>query len=113
MDNRKDTAPAVVADVATVYVAIELSMKNWLAALQSPRQERASRHKQAPETRRQPSVAVQPPEQRVRIEQEAQRLSGPRRPTPPAAAARRTPCPDGRQIALAGSLYVLYLWQEH
>ena len=48
MDNRKSTAPAVVADVATVYVAIELSMKDWLAALQSPRQERASRHKLAP-----------------------------------------------------------------
>jgi transposase len=48
MDNRKSTAPAVVSDVATVYVAIELSMKNWLAALQSPRQEQASRHKLAP-----------------------------------------------------------------
>jgi len=48
MDNRKSTAPTVRSDVATVYVAIELSMKNWLAALQSPRQERASRHKLAP-----------------------------------------------------------------
>jgi len=48
MDNRKSTAPAVVTDVATVYVAIELSMKNWLAAVQSPRQEQASRHKLAP-----------------------------------------------------------------
>ena len=48
MDNRKDTAPAVVRDVATVYVAIELSMKSWLVALQSPRQEQASRHKLGP-----------------------------------------------------------------
>ncbi len=48
MDNRKSTAPTVGSDVATVYVAIELSMKSWLAALQSPRQERASRHKLAP-----------------------------------------------------------------
>jgi transposase len=47
MDNRKSSAPTVVSDVATVYVAIELSLKNWLAALQSPRQERASRHKLA------------------------------------------------------------------
>ncbi|HZF35411.1 MAG TPA: IS110 family transposase [Candidatus Angelobacter sp.] len=47
MDNRKSTASAVVSDVATVYVAIELSMKNWLAAVRSPRQEQASRHKLA------------------------------------------------------------------
>ncbi|MGH9787626.1 MAG: IS110 family transposase [Candidatus Acidiferrales bacterium] len=48
MDNRKDTAPAVGLDVATVFVAIELSGKSWLAALQSPRQERPSRHQLAP-----------------------------------------------------------------
>jgi transposase len=47
MDNRKSTTPTVVTDVATVYGAVELSMKNWLLALQSPRQERASRHKLA------------------------------------------------------------------
>ncbi len=47
MDYRKDTAPAVAADVATVFVAIELSGKDWLAAVQSPRQERPGRHKLA------------------------------------------------------------------
>jgi len=48
MDHRKGTAPAVEGDIATVYVAIELSGKDWLAALQSPRQEGASRHKLRP-----------------------------------------------------------------
>ncbi|MGH6961161.1 MAG: IS110 family transposase [Dongiaceae bacterium] len=48
MDNRKSTAPAVVGDIATVYAAIELSGKDWLSALQSPRQEGASRHKLGP-----------------------------------------------------------------
>jgi transposase len=48
MENRKGIAPAVVADIATVFVAIELSGKDWLLALQSPRQERASRHKLPP-----------------------------------------------------------------
>jgi len=47
MDNRKGSASAVAADVATVFVAIELSGKDWLAAVQSPRQERPSRHKLA------------------------------------------------------------------
>jgi transposase len=47
MDNRKSSTPAVAADVATVFVAIELSGKEWLAALQSPRQERPGRHKLA------------------------------------------------------------------
>ncbi|MGH8577581.1 MAG: IS110 family transposase [Gammaproteobacteria bacterium] len=48
MDNRKSSTPAVTADVATVFVAIELSGKDWLAAVQSPRQERPGRHKLAP-----------------------------------------------------------------
>ena len=48
MDNRKRMTPAVVGDSATVYVAIELSGKEWLSALQSPRQEGASRHKLRP-----------------------------------------------------------------
>ncbi len=47
MDNRKSSAPAVAADVATVFVAIELSGKDWLTAVQSPRQERPGRHKLA------------------------------------------------------------------
>ncbi len=47
MDNRKSSASAVAADVATVFVAIELSGKDWLTAVQSPRQERPSRHKLA------------------------------------------------------------------
>jgi transposase len=48
MDNRKRMTPAVVGDTAPVYVAIELSGKDWLSALQSPRQEGASRHKLRP-----------------------------------------------------------------
>lgn len=48
MDNRTYVAPAVRPDVATVYAAIELSRKSWLAGVQSPRQGRASRHKLAP-----------------------------------------------------------------
>jgi transposase len=48
MDNRKSSTPAVAADVATVFVAIELSGKSWLAALQSPRQERPGHHSLAP-----------------------------------------------------------------
>ena len=36
MDNRKGSIPAVTGDVATVFVAIELSGKEWLAAVQSP-----------------------------------------------------------------------------
>jgi transposase len=47
MDNRKSTAPAVTVGVATVFVAIELSGKDWLTAVQSPRQERPGRHKLA------------------------------------------------------------------
>jgi transposase len=47
MDNRKSSTPAVTADVATVFVAIELSGKDWLTAVQSPRQERPGRHKLA------------------------------------------------------------------
>jgi len=45
MDNRKSSTPAVGSDVATVFVAIELSGIEWLTGLQSPRQERPSRHK--------------------------------------------------------------------
>lgn len=47
MDNRKSSTPAVTADVATVFVAIELSGKDWLTAVQTPRQERPGRHKLA------------------------------------------------------------------
>jgi len=47
MDNRTCVAPAVASDVATIYAAIELSRKSWLAGVQSTRQERASRHKLA------------------------------------------------------------------
>ncbi len=47
MDNRKHGTPAVGSDVATVYAAIELSRKDWLAAVQTPRQERPGRHKLA------------------------------------------------------------------
>jgi transposase len=47
MDNRKNVTPGVGSDVATVYAAIELSMKNWLVAVQSVRQERPGRHKLA------------------------------------------------------------------
>jgi len=47
MDNRKSSASAVMVDVATVFVAIELSGKDWLTAVQSPRQERPGRHKLA------------------------------------------------------------------
>jgi len=47
MDNRKDVTPTVGSDVATIYVAIELSRKSWLALVQSPRRERASQHKLA------------------------------------------------------------------
>jgi transposase len=52
MDNRKSSAPTVATDVATVFVAIELSRKEWLAAVQSPRQERPSHHKLAAADRR-------------------------------------------------------------
>lgn len=45
METRKPISPAAVGDTATVYGAIELSGKDWLLAVQSPRQERASRHK--------------------------------------------------------------------
>lgn len=45
MDMRTDTDPVVGSDVATVYAAIELSRKSWLAGVQSTRQGRASRHK--------------------------------------------------------------------
>ena len=48
MDNRTCVTPAVASDVATVYAAIELSRKSWLAGVQSTRQGRASRHKLAP-----------------------------------------------------------------
>jgi transposase len=45
MDNRKSvTTPAVGGDVATVFVAIELSGTSWLVGLQTPRQERPGRH---------------------------------------------------------------------
>jgi len=47
MDNRKSSPPAVGGNVATVFVAIELSGKEWLTGLQSPRQERPGRHKLA------------------------------------------------------------------
>ena len=47
MDNRKSSTPTVTTDVATVFVAIELSGKDWLAAVQSPRQDCAGRHKLA------------------------------------------------------------------
>jgi transposase len=47
MDIRKSSTPAVAGDVATVYVAVELSGKEWLTGLQSPRQEQRSRHKLA------------------------------------------------------------------
>jgi transposase len=47
MDNRKSSTPAVGGNVATVFVAIELSGKEWLTGLQSPRQERPGRHKLA------------------------------------------------------------------
>ena len=47
MDNRKSSAPTVVADVATVFVAIELSGKDWLTAVQTPRREHPGRHKLA------------------------------------------------------------------
>lgn len=48
MDNRKSSTPAVGGDIATVLVAIELSGKDWLTAVQTPRQERPGRHKLAP-----------------------------------------------------------------
>lgn len=35
MDYRKTTAPTVEKDVATLYVALELSLKTWLVALRS------------------------------------------------------------------------------
>jgi transposase len=44
MDNRMQVAPAVATDGATVYAAIELSRKSWLAGVQSTRQGRPSRH---------------------------------------------------------------------
>jgi transposase len=47
MDNRKSSASAVGGDIATVFVAIELSGKEWLTAVQSPRQDRPGRHKLA------------------------------------------------------------------
>lgn len=47
MDIRKTVTPTVGSDVATVYVAIELSMKSWLVAVQSVRQERPGRHQLA------------------------------------------------------------------
>lgn len=47
MDNRKSVTPAVGSDVATVYAAIELSMKSWVVAVQSVRQERPGRHQLA------------------------------------------------------------------
>jgi transposase len=40
--------PTVRNDVATVYGAIELSRKSWLASVQTTRQGRASRHKLEP-----------------------------------------------------------------
>ncbi len=47
MDNRKSSTPAVTGDSATVFVAIELSGKDWLAGMQSPGQEWPCRHKLA------------------------------------------------------------------
>jgi transposase len=44
MDNRKSVTPAVAGDVATVFVAVELSGTSWLAGMQTPRQERPGRH---------------------------------------------------------------------
>jgi transposase len=48
MEDRNGSTPTVGADIATVFVAIELSMKSWLVAVQSPRQQRPGRHTLAP-----------------------------------------------------------------
>ena len=42
MDYRKTTAPTVTSDVATLYVALELSLKTWLVALRSSASEKVS-----------------------------------------------------------------------
>lgn len=44
MENRNEYAPTVATNDATIYVAIELSMKSWLVAVQSPRRQRPGRH---------------------------------------------------------------------
>ena len=47
MEYRKSMRPAVGGDVATIFVAIELSTKSWLVALQTSLQDRPSRHQLA------------------------------------------------------------------
>jgi len=42
MDYRKTTAPTAEKDVATLYVALELSLKTWLVALRSSASEKVS-----------------------------------------------------------------------
>ena len=42
MDYRKPTAPTAERDVATLYVALELSLKTWLVALRSSASEKVS-----------------------------------------------------------------------
>ena len=42
MDYRKTTAPTVSSDVATLYVALELSLKTWVVALRSSASEQVS-----------------------------------------------------------------------
>jgi len=42
MDYRKTTAPTVMSDVATLYVALELSLRTWLVALRSSASDKVS-----------------------------------------------------------------------
>jgi len=42
MDDRKTTAPTVTLDVATLYVALELSLKSWVVALRSSASDKVS-----------------------------------------------------------------------
>ena len=42
MDYRKTTAPTVTSEVATLYVALELSLKTWLVALRSSASDKVS-----------------------------------------------------------------------
>jgi transposase len=42
MDYRKTTAPTAGSDVATLYVALELSLKSWVVALRSSASEKVS-----------------------------------------------------------------------
>jgi transposase len=48
MDTRKESAPTVGSDVATIYVGIELSGQSWLAGVESPLRERMRAHKLQP-----------------------------------------------------------------